>query len=193
MNLKKIAAGFILPFLLTSLLCSQSVVELAKKEKQRRTNLRLQGKRGKIVTKADLKNIKRGAALTTILSLTSSSESQIVTSTPEESLTGEEQLSEAQAAEPATAEDEEAEGLKTLQAQLEDQWNKAKENVNTLSRKLNNLWKQFYSMDDLTAREGVQSEISQTSQQLQKAKEEETSIREKLRKVIAALRKIGKE
>ena len=193
MNLKKIAAGFILPFLLTSLLCSQSVVELAKKEKQRRTNLRLQGKRGKIVTKADLKNIKRGAALTTILSLTSSSESQIVTSTPEESLTGEEQLSEAQAAEPATAEDEEAEGLKTLQAQLEDQWNKAKENVNTLSRKLNTLWKQFYSMDDLSARENVQSEISETSQQLQKAKEEETSIREKLRKVIAALRKIGKE
>lgn len=193
MNIKKIAAGFILPFLLTSLLCSQSVVELAKKEKQRRTNLRLQGKRGKIVTKADLKNIKRGAALTTILSLTSSGESQIVTSTPEESLTGEEQPSEAQAAEPVMAEDKEAERLKTLQAQLEDQWGKAKEDVNTLSRKLNTLWKQFYSMDDLTAREGVQSEISETSQQLQKAKEEETSIREELRKVTALLRKMGKE
>jgi len=193
MNIKKIAAGFILPLLLTSLLCSQSVVELAKKEKQRRTNLRLQGKKGKIVTKADLKNIKRGAALTTILSLTSSSESQRVTSTPEESLTGEEQPSEAQAAEPVKAEDEEVEGLKTLQAQLEDQWDKAKEDVNTLSRKLNNLWKQFYSMDDLTARDDVQREISETSQQLQKAKEEETSIREDLRKVIALLRKIGKE
>ncbi len=193
MNIKKIVAGFILPFLLTSLLCSQSVVELAKKEKQRRTNLRLQGKRGKIVTKADLKNIKRGAALTTILSLTSSSESQRVTSTPEESLTREEQPSETQAAEPVKAEDEEVEGLKTLQAQLEDQWDKAKEDVNTLSRKLNTLWKQFYSMDDLTAREDVQREISETSQQLQKAKEEETSIREDLRKVIALLRKIGKE
>jgi hypothetical protein len=193
MNVKKIAAGFILPFLLTSLLCSQSVVELAKKEKQRRTNLRLQGKRGKIVTKADLKNIKRGAALTTIFSLTSSSESQVVASTPGESPTREEPLSKAQPARPVMADDEEAEGLKTLQAQLEDQWGKAKEDVNTLSRKLNTLWKQFYSMDDLTARENVQSQISATSQQLQTAKGEETRIREELRKVIALLRKIGKE
>jgi hypothetical protein len=193
MNVKKIAAGFILPFLLTSLLCSQSVVELAKKEKQRRTNLRLQGKRGKIVTKADLKNIKRGAALTTIFSLTSSSESQVVASTPGESPTREEPLSKAQAARPVMADDEEAEGLKTLQTQLEDQWGKAKEDVNTLSRKLNTLWKQFYSMDDLTARENVQSQISATSQQLQTAKGEETRIREELRKVIALLRKIGKE
>ena len=193
MNVKKIAAGFILPFLLTSLLCSQSVVELAKKEKQRRTNLRLQGKRGKIVTKADLKNIKRGAALTTIFSLTSSSESQVVASTPGESPTREEPLSKAQAAKPVMADDEEAEGLKTLQTQLEDQWGKAKEDVNTLSRKLNTLWKQFYSMDDLTARENVQSQISATSQQLQTAKGEETRIREELRKVIALLRKIGKE
>lgn len=193
MNVKKIAAGFILPFLLTSLLCSQSVVELAKKEKQRRTNLRLQGKRGKIVTKADLKNIKRGAALTTIFSLTSSSESQVVASTPGESPTREEPLSKAQAAKPVMADDEEAEGLKTLQAQLEEQWGKAKEDVNTLSRKLNTLWKQFYSMDDLTARENVQSQISATSQQLQTAKGEETRIRDELRKVIALLRKIGKE
>jgi len=193
MSLKKIAAGFILPFLLTSLLCSQSVVELAKREKQRRTELRLQGKRAKIVTKADLKNIKRGAALTTILSLTSSMQSQNEASIPKEPPTGEEQLSEAQAAEPDKAIDEEAEGLKTLQAQLENQWGKAKEDVNTLSRKLNTLWKQFYSMDDLTARENVQSQISATSQQLQTAKEEETRIREELRKVIALLRKIGKE
>ena len=184
MNLKKIAAGFILPFLLTSLLCSQSIVELAKNEKQRRTNLRLQGKRAKIVTKADLKNIKRGAALTTTLSLTSSIRSQNVTSTPEESPAREEQPIEVQAA------DEEIESLKTLQIQIEDQWEKAKGNVNILSRKLNTLWKQFYSMDDLTARENVQSEISKTSQQLQIAKGEETSTREELRKVIAALRVI---
>ncbi|MCK4645935.1 MAG: hypothetical protein KAU46_06755 [Candidatus Aminicenantes bacterium] len=187
MNLKKIAAGFILPFLLTSLLCSQSIVELAKNEKQRRTNLRLQGKRGKIVTKAELKNIKRGAALTTTLSLTSSIRSQSVTSTPEESPARKEQPIEVQ------ADDQEVEDLKTLQIQLEDQWEKAKGNVNILSRKLNTLWKQFYSMDDLSARENVQSEISRTSQQLQVAKGEETSTREELRKVIAALRIIDKE
>jgi len=193
MSLKKIAAGFILPFLLTSLLCSQSVVELAKNEKQRRAKLRLQGKRGKIVTKADLKNIKRGAALTTILSLTSTRSRQITTSTPVETPAREEQPIEVQAAEPVIAEDKEAaEGLKTLQAELEDRWEKAKGNVNTLSRKLNTQWKQFYSMDDLSARENVQREISSTSQQLQQAKGEETSIREELRKVTASLRKIGR-
>ncbi len=193
MNLKKIAAGFILPFLLTSLLCSQSVVELAKNEKQRRTKLRLQGKRGKIVTKADLKNIKRGAALTTTLSLMSNRERQVATSTPEESQTREEQLSEVQAPKPDKAQDEEVESLKTLQTQLENQWEDAKENVNILSRKLNTLWKQFYSMDDLSARENVQSEISRTSNQLQLAKRQETSTREELRKVIAALRVIDRE
>ncbi len=193
MNLKKIAAGFILPFLLTSLLCSQSVVELAKNEKQRRTKLRLQGKRGKIVTKADLKNIKRGAALTTTLSLMSNRERQVATSTPEESQTREEQRSEVQAPKPDKAQDEEVESLKTLQTQLENQWEDAKENVNILSRKLNTLWKQFYSMDDLSARENVQSEISRTSNQLQLAKRQETSTREELRKVIAALRVIDRE
>lgn len=193
MSLKKIAAGFILPFLLTSLLCSQSVVELAKNEKQRRTKLRLQGKRGKIVTKADLKNIKRGAALTTTLSLIGSRERQVATSTPEESQTREEQLSEVRAPKPDKAQDEEVESLKTLQTQLENQWEDAKENVNILSRKLNTLWKQFYSMDDLSARENVQSEISRTSNQLQLAKKQETSTREELRKVIAALRVIDRE
>jgi hypothetical protein len=193
MNLKKIAVGFILPFLLTSLLCSQSIVELAKNEKQRRTKLRLQGKRGKIVTKADLKNIKRGAALTTTLSLMSSRERQVATSTAEESQTREEQLSEVRAPKPDKAQDEEVESLKTLQIQLENQWEDAKENVNILSRKLNTLWKQFYSMDDLSARENVQSEISRTSNQLQLAKRQETSTREELRKVIAALRVIDRE
>ena len=190
MSIKKIAAGIILPFLLTSLLCSQSIVELAKNEKQRRTKIRLQGKKGKVVTLDDLKNIKRGAALTTTLSLTSTSSirSQPVTSTPEESQAREEQPREA-----AQVDDQEVERLKTLQAEIEGQWESAKENVNILSRKLNTLWKQFYSMDDLSARENVQSEISRTSEQLQQAKGQETSIREELRKVIAALRVIDRE
>jgi predicted nuclease with TOPRIM domain len=183
MSLKKIAAGFILPFLLTSLLCSQSVVELAKNEKLRRTRIKLQGKRGKVVTKADLKSIKRGAALTTTLSLTStsSSRSQIVTSTPAR----EEQTTEVQT---NKQKDQEIESLKALQVQLEEQWENAKDNVNILSRKLNTLWKQFYSIEDLSARENVQAEISKTSEQLQTAKGQETSSREELRKVVAALR-----
>lgn len=193
MSVKKIAAGIILPFLLTSLLCSQSVVELAKIEKQRRSKLRLQGKKAKIVTISDLKNIKRGAALTTTLSLTSTRSRQITTSTPVESQTREEQFSEVQAPKPDKAKEEAAEGLKTLQVQLEDKWEKAKDNVNTLSRKLNTLWKQFYSMDDLSARENVQSEISKTSNQLQLAKGEETNVREELRKVTALLRKSGRD
>jgi hypothetical protein len=186
MSLKKIAAVFILPFLLTSLLCSQSIVELAKNEKQRRTNLRRQGKKGKIVTIAELKNLKRGAALTTSLSLTSSIRSQTVTSTPEKSPAREEQTTQVQTS------NQEVQDLKALQLQLEEQWEEGKENVNILSRKLNTLWKQFYSMDDLSARENVQSEISKTSNQLQIAKKQETSAREELRKVIAALRVIGK-
>ncbi|MBP1768488.1 MAG: hypothetical protein H6P98_2603 [Candidatus Aminicenantes bacterium] len=54
---------FIAFFVFSSLLLSQSVVDAAKKEQERREKLK--GKNAKVVTNADLKTIKRGAAVET--------------------------------------------------------------------------------------------------------------------------------
>jgi choline-glycine betaine transporter len=58
MSFKKIIVAISLPLFLTCVLSSQSLVDLAKKEKERREKLKNQEKT--VVTNADLSNIKRG-------------------------------------------------------------------------------------------------------------------------------------
>ncbi|HZX11755.1 MAG TPA: hypothetical protein VFG01_12485 [Acidobacteriota bacterium] len=63
MTLKKFLAPFFTIFLFAILLYPQSLVELAKKEKERRA--KLSGQPSIVLTNADLKKIKKGAALIT--------------------------------------------------------------------------------------------------------------------------------
>ena len=58
-EMKKIVR-FISFFILSTLLVSQSVVDVAKKEQERRE--KLEGKNAKIVTNADLKTVKKAPA-----------------------------------------------------------------------------------------------------------------------------------
>jgi hypothetical protein len=60
--MKKIAR-FIVFFVLSTLLASQSLVDVAKKEQERREKLK--GKNARVVTNADLKTVKRTPAVTT--------------------------------------------------------------------------------------------------------------------------------
>jgi len=60
--MKKIV-NFIAFFVLSTFLVSQSVVDVAKKEQERREKLK--GKNAKVVTNADLKTVKRAPAVTT--------------------------------------------------------------------------------------------------------------------------------
>lgn len=60
--MKKIAR-FLTLFIFSTLLLSQSVVDVAKKEQERREKLK--GKNAKVVTNADLKTIKRASAVET--------------------------------------------------------------------------------------------------------------------------------
>jgi hypothetical protein len=60
--MKKIAR-FIAFFVFSTLLVSQSLVDVAKKEQERREKLK--GKNAKVVTNADLKTVKRAPAVTT--------------------------------------------------------------------------------------------------------------------------------
>lgn len=63
MSLKRVIAVLSLPLFLSSFLLSQSVVELAKKEKERREKLK--GKKTIVVTNYDLKKVKKRPAVST--------------------------------------------------------------------------------------------------------------------------------
>jgi hypothetical protein len=55
----------------------------------------------------------------------------------------------------------------------EARWQKAKEYADLLELKLNALWQEFYSMDDMTSRDKIQQEISATFEKYTRAREEE--------------------
>ncbi len=70
-------------------------------------------------------------------------------------------------------------------AALEDKWNRAQELVDLLTMKMNALWQQFYSLDDMTAKESIQLQIGETYEKLLKAQEEEGVAREELNAFVS--------
>lgn len=179
MNLKKIASFFLLPLLFSSFLFSQSLVELAKKEKGRREKLK--EKRGPTVTNSDLVKLKKRPAILITQPAVSEEEEQI--SKPEE-----------KEAPPETAEMAEPIEAETIAPQkiisdLEEKWKKAKEYSGLLSLKMNGLWQEFYSLDDMISRDQIQREISETYLKLLQAQEVEKKIKEELDQARLELKK----
>jgi hypothetical protein len=170
MSFKKIIVGISLPLFLASILSSQSLVELAKKEKERREKLK--GQKKTVVTNADLSNIKRGPALTT-----SRRADTAEGSTSEASALDKADPSEARSRSIDARSADRAEPQENSPEELEKKWKSAREQVGLLTTRMNGLWQEFYSMDDMSSREKIQREISETSLRLQKAKEEEARIR----------------
>ena len=174
MSLKKIIVGISLPLFLTSLLSSQSLVDLAKKEKERRE--RLKGKKKIVVTNSDLRNLKKRPAVTTSRPMLPAEGTERLASPSEKSTLDRAEPSEAKGR--AEAKDiDRSEPQEETPEELEAKWKKAREYVGLLTTKMNGLWQEFYSMDDMTSREGIQREISETSLRLQKAKEDEVKAR----------------
>ena len=187
MSFKKIIVGISLPLFLTTVLSSQSLVELAKKEKERREKLK--GQKKTVVTNADLSNIKRGPALTT-----SRQPSSLDTGTTTGSSSS---LSAMDKAEPSGAGSrtaaaggaDRAEPGQNEAAELEQKWKSAREQVGLLTTRMNGLWQEFYSMDDMSSRETIQRQISETSLRLQKAKEDEARARKEFQAARSGARK----
>jgi hypothetical protein len=185
MSFKKIIIGISLPLFLTSVLSSQSLVELAKKEKERREKLKGQSKT--VVTNADLTNIKRGPALTTSRQADTMESSAAGSSSRQ---------SEQDMAEPSGAKSrsssakgaDKAQPQENSSAELEKKWKSAREQVGLLTTRMNGLWQEFYSMDDMSSREKIQRDISETSLRLQKAKEEEARARKEYQKARSGAR-----
>ncbi|NIM59296.1 MAG: hypothetical protein GTO16_10190 [Candidatus Aminicenantes bacterium] len=176
MSFKKIIVGISLPLFLTSVLSSQSLVELAKKEKERREKLKGQSKT--VITNADLSNIKRGPALTTSRQADTIEGSEVTGSSSEASAQDKSEPSRARPRSTRAEGADRVEPQENTQAELEQKWKSAREQVGLLTTRMNGLWQEFYSMDDMSSREEIQREISETSLRLQKAKEEEAKARQ---------------
>lgn len=172
MSIKKVMTTAFLFLFGVSFFYSQSLVELARKEKERRAKLR--GEKVIVITNAELVKLKKKPAV---------SVTQI--ETPEgESLEVEMPLitPPAEAEQSPQSEDTEAEVLQGLD-ELESKWNKTKEYVELLTLKMNALWLEFYSLDDMAPRDNIQREISETYLKLQKAEQDEEKVRIELEQI----------
>jgi len=150
--MKKIITITFSLMLFVNFLCSQSLVELAKKEKERRASLK--GKTAVVVTNADLRNLKKQEAVSII-----------------EPAFDEESLSlPIEEIEPEDTEE---------QKRLEANWNRENERASLLTLRMNELQQRFFSFENLYDRAEMQREIAETFQKLQEAKQNaETAKRE---------------
>lgn len=161
MSLKKILASTLATFLCAGLLSAQSLVDLAKKEKERRAKIK--GQKTIQVTNADLGKLNKKPAI-------------IV---PETSSEEESPLPPAPPVEEAAAEEDQPTpslpAVETVELSLDDlkqTWEKAEEYVELLTLKMSALWQEFYHMDDMTPKDTIQKQISETHLKLEKARED---------------------
>jgi hypothetical protein len=68
-------------------------------------------------------------------------------------------------------------------------YEKAKKNVEMLITKMNGLFMKYYSTDNSTPKEMIQSEISRTGLQLQKARDDEENAKKELEEYKSKKRK----
>ena len=153
--MKKIITLTFSLMLFVSLLCSQSVVELAKKEKERR--VKLKGKTAVVITNNDLRNLKRGPGV--IIVEPAFDEASL--SFPTEEI------------EPVDTEE---------QTRLETNWDRANERASLFTLRMNELQQRFFSFENQYDRAEMQREIVETFQKLQKAKAEAELTRKELDK-----------
>lgn len=169
--------------LCSSLLLSQSLVEVAKKEKERRAKLK--GKSGKVVTNDDLHQIKKKPNVVSNEDLKKGRRqpgvSVLPAKLPEEDKKASVETQETKPVpalldSPEQTKDDENKLLENLELKYEE----AKTQVQMLLTKMNGLFMKYYSPGDTTPKERVQSEISQTALQLQKARNDEEKAKREL-------------
>jgi len=161
--------------LCASLLAAQSLVDLSKKEKERREKLK--GKTAIVLTNTDLKKTQKSSAILAPSPSQDEEEEAPETDEGEETTSSNRIIPSQRTPQEDSTSDVQA---NTEDISPEEKWEKAKEYVSLLTLKMNALWQDFYSMNDMTPRDHIQQQISETYQKLQKAKEEEEKLRQEL-------------
>ena len=178
MSALKILSAAVLALFLAQLTLGQNLTEAAKKEKERRENLK--GKSGVVVTNSDLAGTKKKPAVAANPQTPTENEKPAATAA-------------AKSGEPAAGEANPSLNLQTeaqkifdeKKYELEGRLSKAKELVELLELKMNALRQQFYSFNSMTPKDQVQRSISETYQKLQAAQAEELKVKDELDKVLA--------
>jgi hypothetical protein len=201
MSTKRWLAIAFLPLLLVSFLHSQSVAELAKKEKERRAALK--GKTATVITTADLAKVKKRPAVESSVSKEQALEEAATEAGAAEAAAQEGAgTGQAAAAEAAAAPDKPVETLPDLQpaaptakdikARLDELAKTAGEKqelVELLNLKMNALYQQFHSVESIKSRETIQAQISDTYDKLLKAELESAKAAKELEDFMAQAQK----
>jgi len=165
--MRKVGVFLFLPFLLAGYLQSQSVAELAQKEKERRESLK--GKKGIVITNGVLASSKKKAAVTVqepVGTLLQGEEAAAPPATAGEQAVGAE-------AQPAAEQEFISETeFRALKSNYENAWKDSQRAVDDLTQRMNELWQSYYSMSDMTSRDLIQQRIAETYQALLKAQED---------------------
>ena len=181
MLLKKIIVVSFSLLFFTSLLFPQSLVELAKKERERRAEL--EEKKAVIVTNVDLFKMKREVSVSVIEAEISEGEKALETK-PRISVTKERLVYSEYGA-------EEEKIFKERKALLEEKWKGAKGYFELLTTKMNYLHQHFFSLDDMEYREKTQREINEMFFKLPRARQGEAKAKEELDKFLLQARRGG--
>jgi hypothetical protein len=205
MGKRKWVAVLALPFLLASFLQSQSVVELAKKEKARRAALK--GKTATVITTADLAKVKKRPAVETRNEELAAEETINTTGAEEQAQEGTAppgaaEQTQGAATETATAEAPKPEtapepgppalseaDYRAKQAALTKTAQDKQEFVDLLTLKMNSLYQELYSLDNMKSRELLQAQISDTYDKLLQAEVEAKQAAKDLEDFLATTKK----
>jgi len=179
MNGLKIVGTVTLILVIPALISAQSLVEAAKKEKERREKLK--GKTSIVVTNADLARTAKKPAVVTPQQPEQNPSPAAAPSEPSGTSAPGSQFKAAAAARAETQKQYEA-----RKAELENAWAAAKDKADLLTLKMKTLWQQFYTFNSMTTKDTIQREISDTYQKLQTAQAEEIKAKEELDQFSAA-------
>ncbi|MGZ4886840.1 MAG: hypothetical protein ACXVJK_03820 [Candidatus Aminicenantales bacterium] len=189
----------VLPFVFASFLLSQSMTDLAKKEKARRAAVK--GKPTSVITNADLSKVKRKAAVEVAESEKTAAEAQAAGETatpPAQEGAGQAATSEKPAEqkppEQQPAADQAVMAEKDFKARLGELATKAQEAqemIDLLTLKINSLWQEFYNIPDVKSRDYTQFQISETYDKLTKAEAVAVKAKKDLDDFMATAKREG--
>lgn len=183
MPAKRLAVLVLTPLLLSSFLLSQSLAEIAQKERERRASLK--GKKVVVITNTDLARLKKRPALEILHAPPAPTLEERAAAVPPSLAEQKPQETPPPSASAPAAGDRKPATLQELQ----QRWDKAKEYVEFLTLKMGALWQEFNGLREAQSKEAVQQSIGETFAKLQTAQEEETKARQELEKFLAEAKK----
>jgi hypothetical protein len=179
MSFKKAIVFISLPLICSVLMYSQDLVELAKKEKERRAGY--QGKRTIVVTNRDLKRVQTRSGVES--RFTRAAESDIpVTTIRSAQAVPEEKAPQSDPVIRVTVQQGTGQIDAPPEIRLEEKWRRANNRVGHLNLKLSQLGQLYYNAETTERRAQLKNQIDSTSRELEQAKREAEKLKIELDK-----------